>query len=253
MTLRPALATLALATASCGPAAAQVTVKPDGQWRHLIGAAASFASGNSDSSSLRLSYDGVRATESDKWSLTGRALYARDEDETTGERFSAGALHNRDLTRDWFGFGSADALRDRPANLKLRASVAAGLGYHVLRSERGFFDVSAGLGYSQDSYDEATEVDGAERTRYGSFELLLAEESSHQLTDSTAFKQKLRVLPNLRNEGEVRADFESALSVAINSAINLTAGLTYRYDSDPGADVERGDLLFTTGVSWRMD
>jgi hypothetical protein len=51
----------------------------------------------------------------------------------------------------------------------------------------------------------------------------------------------------------VRADFESALSVAINSTVNLTAGLTYRYDSDPGTDLERGDLLFTTGVSWRMD
>ena len=90
MTPRPALAALALAAAACLPAAAQVTVKPDGRWRHLIGAGASFASGNSDANSLNLSYDGVRATASEKWSLTGRALYARDADETTGERVSAG-------------------------------------------------------------------------------------------------------------------------------------------------------------------
>lgn len=253
MRFRLPLASLALAVAGA-PATAQVTIKPDGQWRHLFGAGASFASGNSDASSLNVSYDGVRATTADKWSVTGRALYARDADETTGERLALGTQYNRDLDTDWFGFGAADALRDRPANLKLRGTVGAGLGYHVFRAEGGdFFDVSAGLGYSHDSYVEATEVDGVERMRYGRFELLLGEESSHRLTETTALRQKLRVLPNLRNRGEFRADFESTLTVAVNSAVSVTAGLTYRHDSDPGRGFEEGDTLFTTGVSVRMD
>ena len=253
MTSRPALAALALVAAGCLPATAQVTVKPDGQWRHLIGAGASLASGNSDAKSLNLSYDGVRATASEKWSLTGRALYARDGDETTGQRVSTGIQYNSDITPDVFSFASADVLHDRPANLQLRASVGDGLGYHVRRDERGFFDVSGGLGYTYDDYDESARVDGAERTHYGRFELLLGEESTHQLTDTTALKQKLRVRANLRNIGGVRSDFETGLTVAVNHAVNLIVGFTHRYDSDPGSDVEHTDTLFTTGLSVRID
>lgn len=43
-------------------AQAQATVKPDGKWRHVLGAGASFASGNSDAKMLNLDAEGVRAT-----------------------------------------------------------------------------------------------------------------------------------------------------------------------------------------------
>jgi putative salt-induced outer membrane protein YdiY len=247
-------AAMALVAFACWPPAfAQVTIKPDGQWRHLFAAGASVASGNSDATSVNLSSDSVRATDIDKWSITGRALYASSEGETTGERIALGTQYNRDITPRWFLFGLADALRDEPANLSSRLSVAAGPGYHVWRRDADFWDVSAGLSYTQDRFIDATEIDGRVRSRYGRAELLLAEESSHQLTSTTAFTQKLRVLPNLRDTGAYRADFESSLTVAINSTLSLTAGLAYRYDSDPGEGFERGDTLFVTGLSYRLD
>lgn len=242
------------ALALAAPAAlAQVTIQPDGQWRHLFGVGASVASGNSDAANVNLSADSVRATEIDKWSFTGRALYARTEGATTGERVALGSQYNRDFTPRWFGFATVDALRDRPANLSSRGSLGAGAGLHAYRGEAGFWDVSAGLGYTHDRYVTPAEVDGALRSRYGRAELLLAEESSLALTPSTALSQKLRVLPNLQEPSRYRAEFESNLTVAINSSLNLTAGLAYRYNSDPGVGIERGDALFTTGLSLRVD
>jgi putative salt-induced outer membrane protein YdiY len=245
---------IALAVAAyAAPALAQVTIKPDGEWRHLFGAGASFASGNSDAKSANLSVDSVRATDFDKWSINGRALYARSEGETTGERIGLGTQYNRNLSPRWFVFGSADALRDKPANLSLRLSAASGPGYHLWQRDTEFWDLSAGLSYTEDRFFDATEIDGRRRHRYGRAELLLGEESNHQLTDTAAFQQKLRLLPNLKDPGAYRAEFESNLTVAINSSINLTAGLAYRYNSDPGAGVVRGDTLFVTGVSMRVD
>lgn len=254
MTLRKFSPLLALAASlGAAPALSQVTLKPDGQWRHLFAAGASVASGNSDATSFNFSSDSVRATDFDKWTVSGRALYAKSEGETTGDRIGLGTQYNRDLDPRWFVFGSADALRDEPANLSSRLSVAAGPGYHLWQRDDEFWDLSAGLSYTQDRFFDATEIDGRERGSYGRAELLLAEESSHQLTATTAFRQKLRVLPNLRNTGAYRADFESNLTVAINSTLNLTAGLTYRYDSDPGDGFDNGDTLFVTGVSLRLD
>lgn len=246
---------LALAIALLGttPAWSQVTIKPDGQWRHLFGVGASVASGNSDATSVNLSADSARATALDKWSFTGRVLYARSDGDTTGERIALGTQYNRDISPRWFGFGSADALRDRPANLSGRGSVATGLGYHLLPPGGEFWDLSLGLGYTQDRYVTPSEVAGELRRRYGRTELSLAEESSMSLTPTTSLRQTLRVRPNLRERGEYRAEFESNLVVAINSSFSLTAGLTYRYDSDPGTGLERGDALFTTGLSMRLD
>src|SRR5690606_36272329 len=116
-----------------GPARAQATLKPDGQWRHAIGLGLSYASGNSESSTLTLDADGVRQTGYDKWSYFGRALRAESDDETTGDQIGLGTRYERDINGRVFGFGQADYLRDRPANLSRRGSVGGGLGYHVFK------------------------------------------------------------------------------------------------------------------------
>ncbi|MBC8055767.1 MAG: DUF481 domain-containing protein, partial [Rhizobiales bacterium] len=43
------------------------------------------------------------------------------------------------------------------------------------------------------------------------------------------------------------------LSVAMTNTLSLTAGLSYRYNSQPGAGLEKGDTLFVTGVSVKLD
>ncbi|AKJ27624.1 DUF481 domain-containing protein [Caldimonas brevitalea] len=246
----PALAALALLPAL---AWGQVTVKPDGQWRHLFGLAGSHASGNTDSSSLNLSGDSVRATEVDRLSLLARALYARNEGTTSANRGVLAGDYNRDFSRYWFGFGRGEFVRDRPANLARRFAASAGVGHHLIRDDNGFWDVSVGLGYTRDRFVDPVEIKGRVRDTYSRPELVLAEESNLRLTQTTSWRQKLAVLPNLEETGTYRAEFDSAIAVAVTQRLSLTAGFAYRYNSDPGEGVRRGDSLVTTGVSLRMD
>lgn len=115
------------------------------------------------------------------------------------------------------------------------------------------FDIFAGLGYTQDRYFVPKLVAGSVRSRYGHAEALLGEESNHRLTESTTFKQKLVVYPNLNETGEFRDKFDASVAVAINRKMNLTAGLNYRYSSDPGVGVKKGDALFLTGLSVKFE
>ena len=256
-TLDVALAGAVIAGALClayaPDASAQLVIKEDDQWRYSIGMGGSVASGNSSAKSLNATADAVKANPRNKWTLYGRLLYATDDEETTSDQVSAGVRYDRELSAPWFQFGLVDWLTDRPANLAYRLSVNTGFGYHIFKEEKSFWDVFGGVGYSQDNLVEATVVSGNLRSNYGRAELLLGEQSQHQLTDNTTVKQRLSIFPNLEDRGEYRAVFDTTLAVAVNRTFALTASLNYRYNSDPGTGLDKRDLLFVTGILVRME
>jgi putative salt-induced outer membrane protein len=248
--VRSALAGLALAA---GTAHAQVTQKPDGQWRSLFTAGASVANGNSDAKSASLGADVIKLTNSDKWAFTGAAQYARSAGATTANRQSLTGLHNRDITPQWFGFGQLDLVRDIPSDLSSRVTPSTGLGYHVVKEPDQTFDLSAGLAYTWDRYRVPQVADGELRTRREHMELLLAEESNNKLSDSTTLKQKLTIYPSVSQGDGVRTVFDAGLSVAMTKQLALTATLSHRFDSQPGDGLKKNDTLFVTGLSLRFD
>lgn len=250
---RITLACLAAAAPGLALAQAQATVKPDGQFRYALGAGASYASGNTQSSSVNLSGDGVRADAGSKWEFGGKGVYGHSEGVKTAENLVLGTQYDRDINPLWFGFAKADALRDKLANISARASLFGGVGRHVIKSDTLTFDVTAGLGYTQDRYVTETEVNDQLRTRYGRAEALVAEESTHKWLPSTSFHQKLTVFPALNSGGGYRGLFDSGLSVSMTQALALTVGYNYRYNSDPGQGLKKGDALFVTGISVKID
>jgi len=255
MPCRPLLVTLSAAAALLAPALsqAQVTLKPDGQWRYLLSAGANISSGNNDARSLNLSGEAARQTEDDKWIWIAKADQASNSGVATTDRYGLRTQYDRNFSPDWFAFGSGETLSDELANIDARYSVASGVGRHIWREERGYFDVSAGLGYTYDRYVTATDISGAMRDRYGRMELVLAEESSHKLTETTRLRQKFTLYPDLRDSGKYRAVLDTGLTVAMTPTLNLSAGLSYRYDSEPGTGLEKVDAMFVTGVSLRFD
>jgi putative salt-induced outer membrane protein len=245
--------TLAGLAATALPGHAQVTQKPDGQWRSLFTAGASIASGNTDAKSASLSADVIKLTSTDKWEFTGTGQYARSAGATTADRQTFTSLYNRDITPQWYGFGQLDLVRDIPSDLSSRITPSTGLGYHVVKKPGQTFDVSAGLAYTWDRYRSPQVVADQLRGRYDHAEVLLAEESNNKLSDTTTFKQKFTVYPSISEGDGVRTVFDAGLSVAMTKQLALTATLSHRYDSDPGDGLKKNDTLFVTGLSLRFD
>ncbi|MCV0439109.1 MAG: DUF481 domain-containing protein [Hydrogenophaga sp.] len=117
---------------------AQVTLKPDGQWRYLLTAGANVSSGNNNASSLNLAAEAARQTTYDKWTWGAKADHACNDGVATTERYGLRTQYDRDFS----------------------------------------VDVSAGLGYTNDRYVVATDAEGAMRERYGRMELVLSEEAT---------------------------------------------------------------------------
>lgn len=254
LTRRWPAAALLMPLAACLtlPVQAQVAAKPDGKMRAVIGLGATIVSGNTKSSSISGNAEAIQLTDHTKWTLLGRGLYAENEDGVTAASLALGTQYDRDLNPDYFAFGKLDYLRDKPANIQFRGSAYSGLGRHLIRNETHTWDAIVGLGYTEDRFVSETVVSDQPRTRYGRAEMLLSENSTHKFTSNTVFRQKVEVYPNLSNGGEFRAVIDTGLAVAMTSTLSLTTGLIYRYNSDPGTGVQKGDTTFVTGIAYQI-
>ena len=231
--------------------------KKDGLWRGVGGAAFSLAAGNTSSESLNLTVDAARLTVNDKLALYAQILARSAEStvngvtsrDTTANQWLAGTRYDHTLSGEVFGFGGLDLSHDQIKLLSLRSVISTGLGYHLIKTPEDRWDVLGGLAYRTDRYNvPGILIDNELKTSHNSTELLLGEESSHQLTESTSFKQKLTVSPNLSSTG-YRAAFDAGLSVALNKTMSLSVTLQDRFDSTADAPAKKNDVLFFTGIN----
>lgn len=239
--------------AAASGAAAQATVKEDGQWRAALGASYTASGGNTRSTTLSATADAVRATAGDKTSLYANALYGSSQGTKTADLWRLGAKHDWNLSSQLYAFGLAEAERDDLAGLQSRATLGGGMGWKFVNTEALKFDVFGGAGYVSDRYEAPRLLDGGVRTSYGYATLLAGEESVHKFGQSTTARQRFVVYPNLRNRGEYRAQWDGGIAVPASQSMNLTAGVSLKFNSDPGSGVKRADTLFTTGISVKFD
>ena len=251
---RLSLAT-ALGAASLLPAPtqAQLKIEPDGRWRSIVGAGLTRATGNTDALSANLNAQVGLATDIWSVSLYGNALYGRSDGVVSASRFNAGSTVTRDFAGPVFAFGTGDWLRDRFANLSRRTTVSTGLGRHLVKTPFDDWDVFAGIAYSHDEYIERVEVDNQMRNAYGRFELKFGTESHHRPSDTTTVHQRLVIYPAIDGSGSYRAVFEGGVAVSVTTRLALTTTLTVNRNSDPGDGVKKNDILFVTGLTFKID
>ena len=235
-----------------GLAQAQIKTQPDGHWRQILGAGASFASGNSNINSFNLHYDLARQTQHHTVALRAQALYNTSNHKTSAHNNTLEFNGKRNLSERHYIFANTSWYRDRIANLSHRLAAAVGRGYQVTTTPNDDWSVFAGLGYSEDRYTVPTIVADQLRTRYGRTELTLGTESHHQLTDTTTAHQRLVFYPALNRNHDRRAELQADLSVSITRQLALTAAAELRYNSDPGTNIYKMDRRFITGVSWKL-
>lgn len=231
-------------------------VKTDGEWRGSGGAALSATSGNTSSTSLLLNADAVRATAADKIILGAAINYGRSKiagvQTTTANKWALGGEYDYNLTTRIYGFGKLGLEGDKLIDLSRRIALTGGLGYKVIDTPDLAFDVLGGVGYVTDKYGSNQTIAGKTDTTFSRATLYVAETSTHQLSSTTAFKQRLDVYPGISGDKAVLAKFSAGLSVAMSNAMSLTVGVTDAYNSKPGVGLKKNDFGLFTGVNVRF-
>jgi putative salt-induced outer membrane protein len=251
---RPARLLALLTTAALGPgtAAAQPETPPDGLWRGTAGAAFSATSGNSSSTALALHADMRRATVADKLTLGATSTYARSRsagaDSTTADRWSGAGQYDFNLSSAVYAFGKLGLEADRLTGLRLRSTLATGLGYKLLDTPDASFTVFGGAGHTRDRYRSAQTIDGVSATRFSRSSVLLGEESAHRLAENTRFRQRLEVYPGVSGDKAVLAKFSAGLETSVTRTLSLSTTLVADHNSKPPAGRQRNDVSLLAGL-----
>lgn len=234
-------------------ASAWAQTKTDGAWRGVGGAALAATSGNTTSTSLLLNTEMARATTADKITLGGAINYARsgsgNTSATTANKWGGFGQYDFNLTPQVFAFGKLGLEGDKLVDLSRRVALAGGLGYKLIDTKETTFELFGGLGYTTDSYSVSQLIGGKRGTSFSRASIYLGEASSHQLSPTVSFKQRLELYPGISGDKAMLAKFTAGLSVAMSSTLNLSVGVVDSYNSKPAAGSKSNDLGVFTGVN----
>jgi len=212
-------------------------------WSGYIDGGFSFSGGNADTSAISTSMRTQRRTQRDKISIYATTLFAQNSNsgviETTANAIRGGTRYEVTVSDRLFTFGFLDLEFDEFQDLDLRSVLGGGLGWNVQDTDRTVFNVFSGGSFNQEFFTSETRRSG---------ELVLGQELTYQLVESTALSERFSFYPNLSNTGEYRHQFDTTLTTDLAKWLAWHFTISNRFLSNPIPGVKKNDVLITTGV-----
>ena len=254
MKFSPILLPVVLLSTALGNASAQT--QADGKWRGLAGASYSATSGNSSTQNLLLNLDMARQTEQDKISANAMANRGSGKVDgvksTTADKWGLGGQYDYNLSPQLYVFGKLGLEGDKIIDLSQRRTLGTGLGHKVINEPNTTFDVFAGVANTRSKYKTTQTIDNTTGTSFTTNSALLGEESTHKLSDTVFFKQRVELYPRISGAGGTLSKSTANLGVSLNSTLSLNVGLIHNYNSVPTAGLKKNDLSLFTGLSVKL-
>ncbi|HEX7375233.1 MAG TPA: DUF481 domain-containing protein [Steroidobacteraceae bacterium] len=207
-------------------------------WTGKGNVGASFATGNSENQSASAAFE-LKDTVN-KWTHTlGLAgNYGNDGDVTTAQRWEVRGQTQYAFTEKAYWFGAGRYEDDRFSSYDYQASLAGGLGYKFIDTDRTKFWVQGGAGYRYaELVDTGETVDGVIFRGDLGFE--------HQLTATTKVVERFLVEAGSDN---TFLQNDLGLAVTISGALGLQVGYQVRHNTDVLPGTKKTDTLTTLGL-----
>jgi putative salt-induced outer membrane protein len=219
------------------------------QWSGSADFGIALTKGNSDTTNLALGLALTRDTLHDKTSIYAASIYNRDSTSgitrTVANAIRFGLRYDRDINRQWFGYGFTDLERNGLQDLDFRWVIGGGGGYHAIRNDRTRLDLLGGLALNREYFK------GPANNRT-SAEAQVGQTLSHRFNSRLSLKEQLFVFPNLTDGGEYRINFDTSLVTDVTRRVGWQLTLSDRYLSNPPSGLKQNDLLLTTGIRFKL-
>jgi putative salt-induced outer membrane protein YdiY len=213
-------------------------------WNGSVDLGYAQATGNSSTKNFAVAGTATRQTRSDKLNVFFTSLYATSNTDqvrgTTANAQRGGISYNRDISGRWFIFAQSNFEADEFQDLDFRFNPAAGLGYHLIKNDRGYLDLMAGGSYDRDYYSNNTIRSTAE--------IVAGDEFSYKFGAATTLFEKLQFFPAVSDLGQYRIAFDTNIAIAIRKFLAFQLGVSDRFLSDPVPGRKKNDLIYSTGL-----
>jgi len=216
-----------------------------GKWTSSVGLGFTQTSGNSDITTLSLTFQAVDEMVKAKWSTNANLTYARTDADETANKGGIKTQYDYPLTARLFYFGKVGAEFDKFAELDLRTSPGGGLGYNLVQNEKIKLSTSGGANAVTDFFSNDT------RDSRGT--LSYSEEFSCGILANSTLYQVFNAQNNFEDFGDYLLDAEVSLTTKMSDRLSMKLSLLDKYDSTPfSAELKKNDTTFITSLTYSL-
>ena len=219
---------------------------PPPAWSGSLGAGLAVTSGNTDTSTLNVSFD-VASRPKMRHVFKAEALYLRGEedDELNVDRFGAKARHEYNFRPKVFLFGQLEYLRDPFKDIDYLVAPTAGVGYKVFDTEDLQLAFDGGLGMKwEKSTADGSNTDGA---------VAAGQRFLRKLSKNATFTQSIAALWAMDDFGDALYTFKIGLAAGVTQRLQLKFELVDLYKTKPlEATIEKNDVSIVTAIAYKF-
>ena len=192
-------------------------------------------SGNTESTALNMKLNFVRTGERWRHRFTGTALMTSENGSTDNERYTVEIQSDRSLTEKSWLFGAFRWDADKFGSYDPQLSLTSGYGRQLMKSEKHELKGEIGAGYRK---QEARVSGDTESEFIGRFLL----DDTWQVFTTTQWTNRLLVEAGSSN---TFTQFNSGLSIAMNSKFAVKLGYEVRHNTDVPVGIEDSEKTDT--------
>jgi len=219
------------------------------KWVGSMKLAALFADGNTERRAVNASLDATRRSEVDRISFDAAWDYGQDRQQETGEwnltqrRVGGGLKYDYFLSKRFYTLATGRVLGDTLADLRLRFTGGAGLGYTVVENDSTTFVTEAGLSYFNENYrSDAPSTDYmAARVAY---------RLTHALSATTKIMHAVEAYPSLESADDIYLQAKVEVVTSLTDSMIAALSWILDYDNTPAPGRERADHRVLLSVGW---
>ena len=228
------------------------------QWTGSLNFSAVNTTGNTDTRSAGLAFDASRQGKTDRITVDAAWAYGENKDRSspvasssgyvlTQRRAGAGLKYDYYLSNKSYLLATTRALGDTVANLELRYTAGAGLGYTIIDDGKDLFLFEVGLSYLNESY-RVVPAASSRSTDY--LAARVAYRYVHPFSDKTKIVHRAEAFPSVEDKEDIYCQVTTELQTTLTESMVATVTHVFDYDNTPAPGFKRGDHRVVLSVGW---
>lgn len=213
-------------------------------WKGDIGVGYNQSNGNTEKSSLSVAGHVKRIFEHSDFMLKGDIYMSTTDERLDDQKWSGLASSNFDIddAGKWFASFGILIDHDRFADIDVRITPSAGIGYWFLDEDDIKLNVEGALGYESTSYRSGIpDEDGVVALGKVFFE--------KQIFEKARIAEHITVIPSLEGGG-FRVKSETEFTNPLRDDLDLSVKYVVDHNSEPAAGKKKTDTRIVTGVKY---
>ena len=219
------------------------------KWTGSVSINALWTDGNTQRRTVGAIGEASRKTDMDRISVDAHWEYAEDRASgstdwnLTQRRTGGGLKYDYFIDKRWYALATTRVLGDTFADLSLRFTAGAGIGYTVIENDTTTLSTEAGLSYFNENYISATPSDDYLAAR-------VAYKLTHVISEKTKLNHGVEAFPSLEDSQDIYLQMKTEVITNLTTSMIASLGWVMDYDNTPAPGRDRADHRVLLSVGW---